>query len=88
MMPGCLMPTCSEPLNPRPCLPGAVPRLRPWLEEYCLQLEQLRRPRMTASAPRMCEGCQYQRPGRGLSSLWRYWRSWEGGAGKEERRQR
>ena len=57
MMPGCLTPTRSEPLNPCPCLPGAVPRLRPWLEEYCLQLEQLRRPRMSSRAPRMRESC-------------------------------
>lgn len=35
------MPTCSELLNPCSCPPSAVPRLRPWLEEYCLQLEQL-----------------------------------------------
>lgn len=35
------MPTCSELLNPCSCPPSAVPRLRPWLGEYCLQLEQL-----------------------------------------------
>lgn len=60
MMPGSMMPTCSEPLNPCLCPPGAVPRLRPWLEEYCPQLEQLRRPRMSARTSRMHEGCQYQ----------------------------
>lgn len=56
-----LMSTCSKSLNLCPCLPGAVARLRPWLEEQCLQLEQLRQPRMTA---RMHEGCQHQLLGR------------------------
>ena len=37
------MPTGSEPLNPCPCLPDTVPRLRPWLEKYFFQLELPRR---------------------------------------------
>lgn len=48
-----LMPTCSEPLNPCPNLPGTVPRLRPWLEKHFLQLEQPRRPRITARPPKV-----------------------------------
>lgn len=70
------MPTCSELLNPCSCPPSAVPRLRPWLEEYCLQLEQLPGCVSMANAVTGERGCH---PCGG------YWRSWEGvwGRGKK-----
>lgn len=57
VVPGCLMPTYSELLNPCSCTPSAVPRLRPCLEEYCLQLEQLPGCVSMANTSDWGEGC-------------------------------